>query len=108
MSTNTALDQIKNRVRNATPGPWQNNAPGVCCPGVCIDSRNGDVQHNMEPIRWADAELIAAAPKLLAALEAVQALANNWQKTGERPDMFDAALHHAAIKLHAAITEALR
>ena len=109
MSTNTALDQIKNRAEGHTEGPWQleegDEAWEVRAPegSITWDDHGGEVFRNR-----ADAELIAAAPKLLAALEAVEKLANNWQKVGKRPDMFDAALHHAAVKLHTAITEALR
>ena len=87
MSTKTALDQIKARVEGHTEGAWvaQNLEREHGHRGIYwvtsehegsqvvaeIDANDGRVEAIW---KFADAELIAAAPKLLAALEAVEAL----------------------------------
>jgi len=81
MSTNTALDDIKARAEGHTEGPWEAITSGpafgdhwyVCASDEAIAhvSANDGVD---EEQRRPNAELIASAPKLLAALEAVQAL----------------------------------
>lgn len=79
MSTNTALDDIKARVEGHTEGPWRTwqHGDGPRDSGVETTwAYDGDEPKQITD--WclpADAELIAAAPKLLNALERVEALA---------------------------------
>lgn len=78
MSTNTALDDIKARVEGRTEGLWEAFTSGrsggdhwhVCADDEAIAhiSANDGID---EERRRPNAELFAAAPKLLAALEAV-------------------------------------
>jgi len=73
MSTNTALDDIKARTEGHTEGPW---AWAGTPARRELSGKGGDVLA-CATLLWpdtADAELTAAAPKLLAALEAVEAL----------------------------------
>lgn len=79
----SALEEIKARAEGHTRSPWEVRADHGEPPAVWHDSevafsigRCADcgVEAVYEP---ADGELIAAAPKLLAALEAVQALAED-------------------------------
>lgn len=73
MSTNTALDDIKARVEGHTEGPWELAGGGEWLSPWGIDIGSED-SSSCPTVRPSDAELIAAAPKLLAALEAVEAL----------------------------------
>lgn len=78
MSTNTALDDIKARTEGHTEGPWEAFTSGpafgdhwyVCANDEAIAhiSANDGID---EEQRRPNAELFAAAPKLLAALKAV-------------------------------------
>lgn len=73
MSTNTALDDIKSRTEGHTEGPW---AWAGTPARRELSGKGGDVLA-CATLLWpdtADAELTAAAPKLLAALEAVEEL----------------------------------
>lgn len=104
MSTNTALDQIKARVEGHSATPWQVE-PYLhsMYDRVRVTSPDDGPDFNTaEDVLPADAELIAAAPKLLAALEAVEALAEAWCSSGSRRDLL------YGLRLGQAITEALR
>ena len=78
MSTNTALDDIKARAEGHTEGPWRTWQHGDGHRNAGVETtwaHEGDEPKQITD--WcflADAELIAAAPKMLAALKAVQAL----------------------------------
>lgn len=103
----TEIDKLKERVEGHTQGPLS------VCKG---DEADAVVLPNGLPITWddhsgevftpADAQLIAAAPKMLAALEAIGALAEIWRSTPTNPSPFDAALHHAAMNIESAIQTA--
>lgn len=112
MSMNTALGQIKNRVEGHTEGPWRSWQHGD-------GPRNSGVETTWayegdEPVQitdWcfpADAELIAAAPKLLAALEAVEARLSAWQEHAIGMSAEDCTTRALAFMLRSAIEEALR
>lgn len=113
------LEAIKERVEGHTKGPWE-----VAADLSTWESEEGgfDVGPDDAPAvaiveGLADAELIAAAPKLLAALEAVEKLAEEWRYKGEfgwgawqeghGPDPEGHVLDGAAGDIRKAITEAL-
>ena len=116
MSTNTALDQIKNRVEKATPGPWVTRRFDL---ELFVVAENGA----LNPINLGyvgnrperNAEFIAHArtdvPKLLAALEAVQALPeyDTWEHHAiGMGEVFGAGYAHALEVVRDVIEEALR
>ena len=105
MSTNTALDQIKARVEGHTEGPWELHLGAHWF----ITSGATDVVHMVDDSKEseANAELFLEAPKLLAALEAVEALA----KGAPRMVTFTGAIVSGSVladEIIEAITEALR
>lgn len=115
MSTNTALGEIKARIEGHTEGPWRvwKHGSGPRDSGVETTwAYEGDEPKQITD--WcfpADAELIAAAPKLLAALEAVEAMHVPDAETGKceectyaRYSMFSVSYPCPTIK---AITDAL-
>ena len=113
MSTNTALDQIKARVEGHSATPWQvkpylygsDERVRVTSPD------DGPDFNTAEDVLPADAELIAAAPKLLAALEAVQALPeyDTWEHHAiGMGEVFGAGYAHALEVVRDVIEEALR
>ena len=73
MSAGDALAAIKTRAEGHTPGPWELAGGGEWLAPWGIDIGSED-SSSCPTVRPADAELIAAAPRLLAALEAVEAL----------------------------------
>lgn len=110
------LEEIKARVEGHTPGPW----------GVHADTheyRGGDFMQ-VEPKvgarticevtdqHKANAELIAAAPKLLAALEATLKYLDKLDRLdadmGTEPGEDNISASGVAILMRRAITEALR
>ena len=111
MSTNTALDQIKARVEGHSATPWQVK------PYLFSDDRrvrvtspdDGPDYNTAEDVLPANAELFAAAPKLLAALEAVGGIVDELDAIEERnihPGNVNAGRLANAIRK--AIEEALR
>ncbi|WP_461169315.1 hypothetical protein [Arthrobacter sp. Z1-15] len=115
----SALADIKARTEGHARGPWEIRADHGESPAVWHDSETAfsigrcadcGVEAVYAP---ADAELIAAAPKLLAALEAVLILAEQWRYKGEfgggawqeghGPDPEGAALDDASAALRGAI-----
>lgn len=108
-----SLDQIRDRAANATEGPWEamgfDDTPGD--EGSCILAGTGMDERAIAysiPYPWhpedqtiADAEFIAAArtdiPRLLAAIDAVTALAKAWE----------ADFPYKASQIRTAITAAL-
>lgn len=99
MSTNTALDDIKARVEGHTEGPWTpqeyDHNPGDQGVPIIGGGEPGSMEGHLiayaltlsdEQKCVADAELVAAAPKLLAALEAVLNLAKREPRF--RPRMY--------------------
>lgn len=114
MSTNTALDQIKARVEGHSATPWQvkpylygsDERVRVTSPD------DGPDFNTAEGALPADAELIAAAPKLLAALEAVEEQIRDLEEIqAGHTSIFESANVSAgsvASALTAAIEEALR
>jgi len=106
----TTLDQIKNRLAAATPGPWveyhENGTPGQreafnCPPATgafLVDYTDDWDQKNK------DATFIAHAPediaRLLAALEAVERQCKYWDTLADGDK-------HCAARVRAAIAEAL-
>lgn len=102
MSTNTALDQIKNRVEGHTEGPWEVMTHSVC-------RERNKIWHRVATNTYGPtAELIAAAPKLLAALEAVEARLAAWQEQAVGMSAEDCTTRALAFLLHNTIEEALR
>jgi hypothetical protein len=116
------LDEIRARADAATEGPWK--ARGLECNTVVIDGSNKVLASLGDPLSgycWKAAEFIAAArsdvPRLLAAVDAALALAEEWRykgefdwgtwQAGEGPDFEGHVLNRAAAELRAAVTEAL-
>ena len=116
------LEEIKARVEKASLGPW-GAVKGSEYDGV--DTLSGELtwdDHNGEVFKPEDADFIAHArtdvPKLLAALEAVEALAEQWRYKGEfgwgawqeghGPDPEGHVLDSAASDIRKAIKEALQ
>lgn len=115
MSTNTALDQIKNRVEGHTEGPWVYHASINRVEDVPeFDLHRFDIMAiGIAKVEESDAdgELIAAAPKLLAALEAVEAKLDNYPIPSKAADPTGAvisALEGLEGIIRSAIEEALR
>lgn len=113
MSAAQPLDDIKARVEGHTEGPWRvwKHGHGLRSAGVeTVWAHEGDEPNQITD--WclpADAELIAAAPKLLAALEAVEdAHQPTWQSNyrGGR-EMCRHDTHDWPCPTIRAITEAL-
>ena len=113
-TTTDPLEAIKARVEGHTEGSWEIRGDHDELPAVWHDSeaafsigRCADcgVEAVYAP---ADAELIAAAPKLLAALEAVQALAVELIEKNQHDASFQAwGLRVAGRQVRQAIAEAL-
>lgn len=123
------LATIRATLDNATPGPWE--AIGSCIEPVaggedvvstdvdCMNYCYGGIGRGIES--KANREFIASAPvtvaRLLAAVEAVMELAENWRYKGEfgwgawqeghGPDETGQALDHASSELRIALTNAL-
>ena len=111
----SALDQIKNRVEGHTPGPWVYHASINRVEDVPeFDLHRFDIMAiGISKVEESDAdgELIAAAPKLLAALEAVQALPeyDTWEHHAiGMGEVFGAGYAHALEVVRDVIEEALR
>jgi len=115
MSTNTALGQIKNRVEGHSATPWQVE-PYLhsMYDRVRVTSPDDGPDFNTaEDVLPADAELIAAAPKMLAALEAIERAvdvavsATQHDVATHTPNAIEAVTTMRDL-IHQAIEEALR
>lgn len=91
MSTNTALDEIKAQVEGHTEGPWQLS---YLEEGISEIESTGGSHVGLADGKAADAELMAAAPRLLAALEAVEAL------LAEKYKLWAAVCRETCVKDH--------
>lgn len=109
-----------------TPGPWhtetRNTVTAICCkptrpgewPDICFQERDGHPEHGSITGRMrtteelaANARLIAAAPELLAACEALLDVQSSRRHPLGSPDEGIAtAAAEAASKARAAITKA--
>lgn len=110
----STLDDIKARIEKATLGPWSAEPYLFGEEGrVRVTSPSDSEDYNTaEDVLTADAEFIAHArtdvPKLVAALEAVERLAEEWrlafrEDASDTNDIWD----DAARKIEQAIAEAL-
>lgn len=118
------LEPIQNRLNAATPGPWSHGrgiTPYVAKRDWVEVQNQATICHDVRP---ADAEFIAHAPtdqaRLLAAIQAVDELIEEWRykgefgwgpwQMGEGPDFEGYILDNAAAemrnKLVAALSEA--
>lgn len=119
-----ALGEVVARADGHTSAPWETRGEPGESPAVWHDSettfpigRCADcgVEAVYAP---ADGALIEAAPKLLAALQAVEALAEQWRykgefgggawQEGEGPDQEGCVLDDVAAAIKAAVAEALQ
>lgn len=107
----STLDDIKARTEKAAPGPWFVDGDGVSVYYVFFNGDTPD-RDRVAEAGGVNAEFIAAArtdvPKLLAALEAVEKLAEEWrlafrEDASDTNDIWD----DAARKIEQAIAEAL-
>ena len=112
----STLDDIKKRAEGHTPGPWRFDADGwletegpstngyVIAPGPYSHDEVQCFQ-----FEEADAELIAAAPKLLAALEAVEGVLSALDEIQANCDTGVENVYAGRVSglLSAAISEAL-
>jgi hypothetical protein len=118
------LQPLKDRLAAATPWPWEEywqghihapaKHPQAVAESICQTFGREDRKHP-------NAEFIAAAPtdqaKLIAAVEAVEALAEKWRYKGEfgwgawqegqGPDPEGHVLDEVSSELRAALTQAL-
>lgn len=108
----SALEGIKARAAGHAPGPWEVRSDSHPYRGgrfVHVEPLHGSrTICDLTDAHEANAELIAAAPKLLAALEAVGRLAVGWHdayqySASEANDIRD----DAAYEVEQAIAEAL-
>ena len=115
------LEPIQNRLNSATPGPWDWDHSN---PRRVLEGRGGEQILACAALLYPEKmnqEFIAAAPtdqaRLLAAVQAVMALAEEWRYKGEfgwgawqeghGPDPEGAALDHASSAIRSAVEAAL-
>ena len=111
----STLDEIKARVEAVTPGPWE-----VIEDEQTVRTEDGEIMFDRSGDGWTDwnrcgrddAEFIAHArtdvPKLIAALEAVEAALAGLDEVFNDNSADDQAIRAIAITLRNLITEALQ
>jgi hypothetical protein len=120
-------EELRRLETAATPGPWEHHSAGTGIRGggsynfITLPGGKGIIAERGNSGTPADAEFIVAArnqlPGILAALDAVLALAEQWRYKGEfgwgawqeghGPDLEGTVLDSAAADIRAAVTEAL-
>lgn len=125
-----ALEELKARVEGHTEGPWhietdseqdyEQGIPFSEWPCVLVGPEatdpgewaktHGETRRIQEvaELSMADAELIAAAPKMLAALEAVEAKLTRWEAEATGKSSQDYTLRAVVTMTRSAIEEALQ
>lgn len=107
MSAGDALAAIKTRAEGHSRGPWDHEPYSKMIFGVSGNVYDADGERIATEVADADGALFAAVPRLLAALEAVEALTASWEAQATGMSREDCTLRAAVTQLHTAIEEAL-
>lgn len=119
----SGLEELRRLEQGATPGPWvhESRSTGIRGGGTydfIVSPADGIIAERSPSGTPADADFIVAArntvPRLLAALDAVTALADGWERLGGPGSEFERAyglqkvsVTHAVDCIRAAITDAM-